>query len=380
MATILSEQLAPLRARLAGGRTAVRPVSRVSFEVSDKAAFARCIELSNKWMASRAQVQLPAEAWAGKSFDITDILGANPTRAVGIEAVDGSVWAARLDWPDPNYPRTWVSEFFTEHRLGEMTRFGAQLTCVIRGDAPSYDITRPTLVRHILEALAAECDGWTLTDHAKALSMAELSEFAELLYNPDRKLPIIAVSGDENGKPSVSPDEVARHIGGAAHIIFIPPDVTWGLTKLIGKRLSVFNGAARLYMPGLTEENEDAFQHPLWMKASINEGFVKMLAARVLPMRFLRDSEEQFIRYSTLRDITSVHSRTTQSTNTLADVKVDFDNLKLSYREMTEERDTWQSLAQEEQSQRLEAEASVERLQEEMRRLEIKANTLEYHL
>lgn len=136
MNTVLAERLAPLRARMERQRTAIRPVSRVWFELSDKAAFNRCIELSLKWMEPRSQVKLPLQAWNGESFDVTDVLGANPTRAIRFDAADGAIWTARLDFPDPQYPRTWVSEFFSDQRRGALSRFGAQLTCVTRGESP----------------------------------------------------------------------------------------------------------------------------------------------------------------------------------------------------------------------------------------------------
>ena len=176
--------LAPLRARMEAQRIAIRPVSRVWFELSDKAAFEQCIDLCLKWMEPRSRVKFPAAAWRGQTFDVTDVLGANPSKAVRIEASDGAIWAARLDWPDPLQPRTWVSEFFVERRQGHLSRFGAQLTCVLRGDCPPYDISRPTVVRHVLERLSAEADGWALADTATKVDPSEIGSLEELLYAP----------------------------------------------------------------------------------------------------------------------------------------------------------------------------------------------------
>jgi len=54
--------------------------------------------------------------------------------------------------------------------------------------------------------------------------------------------------------------------------------------------------------------------------------------------------------------------------------------LRLETKEAEEERDSWQSLAQEEQNNRLSAEAEIEQLKVDVIRLETKAATLEYHL
>jgi hypothetical protein len=332
-------------------------------------------------MATRANAPLPADAAQGSSFDVTDVLGANPAKAVRINARDGSAWAARLDWPDPDYPRTWVTEFYSEKRQGYIARYGAQLTCVVRGSSPAYDTTKPSVIGRILERLSAESDGWPLSDYARRLTDAELSEFIKLLYDPARKLPVVAISEDERSTTARS-DEIARRLGGAAHIVSIPDALSWELTKQVGKRMSVFNGAVRIYTPGLSEENEDPFNHPLWMKERLHEGFAKTLAARVLPMGFLRNPDsDDFPRYALLRNIAATHNRAVHPpANQIVELTAERDTLKLQLDEANEERDAWQTLAQDEQTKRLEAEATAERMQEDVRRLENKAATLEYRL
>lgn len=127
----------PRTSQSADGSAKVRCTARVPiwFELSDTRAFETSIELCLKWMQSRAKVQLPTTAWQGEAFDVSDVLGANPCRAVRIDASDGALWAGRLDFPDQEQPRTWVTEFFAEKRSGMLSRFGAQLTCVVRGEA-----------------------------------------------------------------------------------------------------------------------------------------------------------------------------------------------------------------------------------------------------
>lgn len=383
MNTVLAERLAPLRARLEKQRAAIQPVSRIWFDLTDKTAFEQCIELSLKWMEPRAEVKLSADAWRGNNFDVTEVLGANPAKAVRIDASDGAIWAARLDWPDPKYPRTWVSEFFAERRKGALSRFGAQLTCVIRGECPDFDISRPTVVRHVLEKMSADGDGWSLMDTATKLEKTDISSLEELLYDRNRRLPIIAISEEETGACRISPNAIAREVGGAAHVFHIASEVSWELTRAIGKRMSVFNGAVRLYLPGLTEENEDPFQHPLWlMQAGDTGSLIKAIAARVLPFAFLRDSGSvDFLRFSTLRDIAARSALARRPSNTELDrARNELEVLKLSAFEMAEERDAWQSLAQEEEAKRLAADADVERLKLEIFRLEAKAAALQHSL
>lgn len=381
--TVLAEKLAPLRARLESQRTAVRPVSRVWFELSDKAAFDQCIRLSLKWMESRAQVKLPPEAMRGGTFDVTDVLGANPAKAVRVEGNDGAIWAARLDWPDPTYPRTWVSEFFSERRVGHLSRFGAQLTCVLRGECPPYDVTRPTVVRHVLETLSAEADGWPLGDTISRLEKSEIHSLEELLYDPTRRLPVVVISESEDGKCRVSPNALARQIAGGAHIVHLSLDASWELTRSLGKRMSVFNGAVRVYLPGLSEETENPYQHPLWLlQDGKSDAFEKSMAARVLPFAFLRGAgSEDFPRYAILRDFAARHALARRPSSTEIDrLRNEFDVLNIEFNEAVEERDSWQSLALEEQSKRLAADADVERLKVENSRLDAKASALQHRI
>lgn len=377
-----SEKLAPLRARMERSRTTVRPVSRVWFELSDKAAFEKCIDLSLKWMEPRAQVNFSSEAWKGMSFDVTDVLGANPAKAIRVDATDGAIWVARLDFPDPSYPRTWVTEFFSERRKGELSRFGAQLTCVVRGDAPAYDITRPTVVRHVLERLSAEADSWPLSDTACRVDATDVSSFEDLLYNPSRRLPIIAISEAEDGICRIEPDMLARHVAGAAHIVHLSTEASWQLTRSIGKRMSVFNGAVRLYLPGLSEDTEDPYQHPLWLLQDGGVNFVQAMAGRVLPIAFLREQEpSDFPRFSAVREFLARRVLAQRVAIPESDKKLEeFEILKLELGEASEERESWQSLAHEEQQKRLSAEAEVERLKADLVRLDVKVSSLQYRL
>lgn len=378
-----------VRARREARKAAVRPVSRVWFDLSDQDAFRRCIELSLKWMAPRSQVTLPPEAWNGASFDVTDVMGANPARAIRIDATDGTLWGARLDWPDPEQPRTWVSEFFAERRAGGLARFGAQLTCVVRGACPPFEITRPTVVRHVLQTLSAEADGWAIADTATDLERPAIEDLVTLLYKPARRLPVVAISETGDRTMQILPDAVARLIAGAAHVVHLSSDASWELTRSLGKRMSVFNGAVRLYLPGLTDETEDPFQHPLWLMQPADEenltngeNLTKVLVERVLPAAFFHGTEpDTFPRFALLRDAAArseLIKRPAKDANER--LRLEFEILELEHDEAVEERNSWQSLAQEEEAKRVAVDAEIERLKEENRRLEAKAAILEHRV
>jgi len=357
--------------------------------LTDTAAFERSIGLAVEWMSQfpkgsgqpRSGVTLPPQAAAGQTFDITDELGANPTKAVRLEADDGVLWAARLDWPDPQVPRTWVSEFFVEARSGHMVRFGAQLTCVRRGDTPPFDTTRPSVVQRVLETLSAEADGRQLTDTVELSEVADVGEIVDLLYANGRRLPVVVISEPEDSQPGFAVQDITRRIAGAAHIVHLSRDASWELTRLVGKRMSVFRGAARLYQPGLSEAGEDPFDHPLWLPQSHREGAVlRQIAGRVLPAAFLDRSNSIFPRYAEVRE---ADARLAMRARGMPPAALAQDELELANRkvaELAEERDLWASLADEQELHRLQAENEVERLKAEVARLEAKANMLEFSL
>lgn len=381
MSTAFAEHLAPLKARMDAQRSIVRPVSRVWFELSDTRAFEMGIELCLKWMQPRAKVPLPPNAWQGETFDVSDVLGANPCRAARIDASDGALWAGRLDFPDPEQPRTWVTEFFAERRSGKLSRFGAQLTCVVRGESPPYEITRPTVARHVVEKLSAEADGRQLAETATKLDRAEIDEFVELIYDPSRRLPVIAISETETGATLIAPDVLTSKVAGAAHIFHLSGEASWELTRAVGKRMSTFSGAVRLYLPSLTEEQEDPYRHPLWFyREATGDDLVPALAGRVLPSAFLRsEASSEFPRFSFVRELALRRSVPTVHTQHDA-VALRQENISLAAQleQANEERDGWYGLAQEEERKRLDADAEIERLKAEIVRLTAKAQALEH--
>jgi len=366
-------------------RSHIQPVSRVWFELSDTDSFDRCVKLAVEWMAAeptgnghqRSGTSLPNAAWEGQTFDITDEIGANPTKAVRLTARDGNLWAARLDWPEPNFPRTWISEFFVEKRVGRMTRFGAQVTCVKRGESPAFEITRPNVVQRVLGELAAEADNRPLSDYIEISNIRDIPDIVELIYSSNRRLPVIIITNDDNGNTYISPNNISKRVGGSSHIYHLDNDAISELQRTIGKRMSAFNGAVRLYEPGLTEATEDPFAHPLWLKNAKPPGtLIRQITSRVLQAAFLDRSEFSFPRYSTVRDASRREEK--DSSHDAPSPQVELEQALNLVNEYAEERDEWHSLALEEQDRRLEAEREVERLKAENIRLENKHRFSKY--
>jgi hypothetical protein len=271
--------------------TLVLPVSRISFSLTDTNAFEKSAQFAVDWLAGKAGGNLPAAAHALESFDTLGANGLHPCHAARLDDHAGSIWAARIDEPgsNPQAGEIWSTELFVERPVGDLVRFGAQL--MVRRPVHSTDLklSRPRLVYDLLRTLSAETDGEPITDAPIRLSTHnDANLLAKLIYRPRRRLPIVVVSTDLHGREQLSLHQLGVRLSGAAHLYCVKPETSWELTRLVGKRMSTFNGGVRIYMPGLVEEDEDPFQHPLWLSpaSGFNPQIINQLAERILPLGF----------------------------------------------------------------------------------------------
>lgn len=285
------------------------PVSRAIFDLSDRGAFEAAVTQSVEWIAKIASADLPADAALGRSFEFNEATARARVSALRLDDEQGQVWAARTTYlGDRVAGRKWVTDIFVEQRGGALTRFGAQLACQCNIDDPGFDHSRPRIVRELIESLAVEADSEALTNEFVPVSNEEVEQLSGLLYNPARRLPVIVVSVDDEGGAQVSLERLANRLSGTAHLRSISSEPSFELTRTVGKRMSVFNGAIRIYMPGLEAETEDPFKHPLWLCPSSgnNPRAIDQIAARVLPLGFRdADGSGRFWRVGLLRQAVS---------------------------------------------------------------------------
>ena len=91
----------------------------------------------------------------------------------------------------------------------------------------------------------------------------------EMLVDPQRQLPAFVLTVPEFAADPVQPlqdaGSLARAVLGLAKVIVVPARFTWALTERFGRRLSVFGGAARVYLPGFTEDANPYGGHELFL-------------------------------------------------------------------------------------------------------------------
>ncbi len=312
--TQLADGLRPLLEQFEKPNTQVRPVSRVSFSLTDTNAFETSANFAVAWLASKVGGSLPEEAHALASFDTYGVDGLHPCHAARLDDSAGSIWAARIDEPgsNPRAGETWSTELFVERPVGGLVRFGAQLMARRPAGSPDLRPSRPRLVYDLLRSLSAEADGEAIHEAAVRLTTPdEANSLARLIYRPQRRLPIVVASTDYDGWAQLDLDHLAVRLSGAAHLYSAGPETSWELTRLVGKRMSTFNGGVRIYMPGLVEEEEDPYQHPLWLipASGKNPNLINQLAERILPLGFQdNEGETRFWHIGQLRKASSANA------------------------------------------------------------------------
>lgn len=273
----IKEQLTPIVATLREGRAVIRPVSQVTLRlkaVEGKDLFATTIDDILRWINRRAGRSLPDVAWQRKSFELSDI-GAQRTAAVSLK--DPRYWAARLDDADKTVPlRTWVTEIGVGVDPNGDVLFGARLICSTRGADEPFDRSVPSFVKKIIRSGAATLDGNLVQRAPRVLSTAEdVAELVRLLEQTDRQGDVLVFSlpeGSENtSETAASAFNVHGPLQGVAHTFVLSGPASFYLTDAVGRDLSVFHQAVRIYRPGFRAWTEQPSNHPLVFPARVAE-------------------------------------------------------------------------------------------------------------
>lgn len=122
---------------------------------------------------------------------------------------------------------------------------------------------RPGVVRQLVDELNIQLDGRVLGQPLE-VTTASVGHYLAFLEDKERQLPVVAISRDEDGETFIDPESTADKLLGLAHVAVIDDSASWLITEVIGKPLSCFRGAVRIYWPqfGLID---DPFYHRLFV-------------------------------------------------------------------------------------------------------------------
>lgn len=160
-----------------------------------------------------------------------------------------------------------------------------------------YGLGTPRIVRTLTEEYKCTVGGTPVLSRSAGVAAEEVQKMVGWLQANERTLPVVALSADPYlHKPIVDPNRLASRLIGLAQVLVLDRAASFGLTDLLGKDWSCFNGAVRIYYPGFTT-TESIFAHPLYLPDSITrqlqrggdfEGFLFRRLASVAAARAAR--------------------------------------------------------------------------------------------
>ena len=255
-----------------------------------------------KWTQNRIGALLPGAAWDLQGFQHPG--AGRECAAVRIENDGDDIWAIRTNDPDKNVAqRTWTTEIVIGC-YGQVY-FSLRLLMSSHEDEPRVEPAVPGLLQQLNTSIG-------LTHGTKPVEdkpiVVESKEGTDLLIgdliDPTRKIPhvVLTVPADAN-EPLLDADFLARRTVGIAKVIVVRASFTWPLTNYFGKRLSVFEGAIRVYLPGFTED-ANPYDHKLFFVGQAGRdsvtGDLQRMIAKLSLRQFRLDHE--VLAYRTVRD------------------------------------------------------------------------------
>ena len=244
----------------------VREVLRISATL-EKPNLAR--EIILEWLENDASTELPEPAWKGNAFrhESND----REFTAVRAKRDQSDTWALRFVEPGgAETEQVWTTEIATREHSGQESLFSVRTLVKSSEQKLRHQPAVPRFMEHIvgecgLEQGAAkiEKDPWIIESDYDA---ANLTEF---LVDPDRRTPAFVLTVAEEAENPIEPlidaSPLASDTLGIAKVIVLPAEYTWKLTNRFGKRLSVYRGALRVYLPGFREDTDPEGGHDLFM-------------------------------------------------------------------------------------------------------------------
>jgi hypothetical protein len=235
-------------------------------------SFESAISQTLNWVQSKFPEKLPLASEIKKRFKCEF-----PGQRVNCVSSNG-FWAVRLEQPDAIFNdkpavggRTWTTDVSIAKSNAGLS-FVIKVICAsLPGCSDPIFLTRPKVVKDIANQPGL-IDGTRLTQNPLCIGRdISLDDFYNLVTDPTRTLPIIVLSQPDKKRlpaPNITPyvlDEnyLAEKVFSYAHVALLPWVESFNWTNKVGKAWSVYNGAVRVYNPGLDFENSPLYSHPL---------------------------------------------------------------------------------------------------------------------
>ncbi|MBK3775204.1 hypothetical protein GAY31_13710 [Azospirillum brasilense] len=190
---------------------------------------------------------------------------------------DGEERVVRIQWSYPDDSDAGL-RWLNEVRIGQ---FGDRCSVehLILIESVEYSISparllfgSPRAVREICTKNPVFIGKMQVKAEPYPLAQDGISDLLALLTSDLRKLPVVMLSPYAHGEPNrIDPVKLAQHLAGMAVVVRVDnPEITWDFADEVGRQLSCFNGAARIYWPGFSK-NSDPRSHRLFFGTWIDQ-------------------------------------------------------------------------------------------------------------
>ena len=106
----------------------------------------------------------------------------------------------------------------------------------------------------------------------RLLTGADVENLVQQLFSATRTEPVVAVTVSSRAtEPYLDVKKLAAVVDPVPVVVLPTQELTWELTSLLPDELGVYGGAARIWWPGLTEQDQP-YRHPLVFAYSADEG------------------------------------------------------------------------------------------------------------
>ena len=123
----------------------------------------------------------------------------------------------------------------------------------------------PSLIWELLRTFDCYIEGDRLSWEPTTVSKEAAKDFVHnRIFNPQRHLPIIAVSQNWKRQTSLSPNWLQNRLIGLAEVATYDGDTADQLRSLVGFQLACYGGAVRIYQPGCSTDDPRS-RHQFWM-------------------------------------------------------------------------------------------------------------------
>lgn len=179
---------------------------------------------------------------------------------------------------------------------------GAILTLVLRIASADFELVparfqlrSPRVIRSVVERGDVHIGSHRIQLAPEWVVATRVPDLTVELLDQSRRHPIVVVSPEPNTDDAyaVDPDLIASHLAGLASIYVLGSRwAGFALTDELGKRLSCYNGAVRVYWPRF-HHAADQYSHPLWLPPQIydmgtDEDFARHLLGMVAAVASFR--------------------------------------------------------------------------------------------